>query len=341
MGAPRRRRRARLRAPLRRRPRQEEDGRAAQEAARRRRRAPARDGRGSRGRGNRLAPARGVEAEGARPADGLPRDHPPRDRAGARGDARRRRATGGRAGVAADPRPALRLRGIARPLEEDHARPLGRPRPVGCHAPRRRARAGADGVPRRRVVGPGRYVRSGLVRGAARLPGRTARGNGPRLRPRREAARRGAPARRGSRPRPRRPAPGLLLQRGPRRAEAVRPPAEPAVHDVDAAAGGEPKAPLLGADDDAARAAPVRERLHHLHAHRLDDAVGVGAHRRARAGHVPLRRRLRPARAAPLRAEGEERAGGTRGDSPLGRPLPHAAGRALGTLARTSTRSTS
>ncbi len=215
VGAPRRRRRARLRAPLRRRPRQEEDGRAAQEAARRRRRAPARDGRGSRGRGNRLAPARGAEAEGARTADGLPRDHPPRDRAGARGDARRRRATGGRAGVAADPRPALRLRGIARPLEEDHARPLCRPRPVGCHPPRRRARAGADGVPRRRVVGPGRYVRSGFVRGAARLPRRTARGNGPRLRPRREAARRGAPARRGGGARARRPAPGLLLPASP------------------------------------------------------------------------------------------------------------------------------
>ena len=43
------------------------------------------------------------------------------------------------------------------------------------------------------------------------------------------------------------------------------------------------------------RPAPVRERLHHLHAHRLDDAVGVGAHRRARAGHVALRRRVRPA----------------------------------------------
>ena len=35
-----------------------------------------------------------------------------------------------------------------------------------------------------------------------------------------------------------------------------------------------------------ARAAPVRERLHHLHAHRLDDAVGGGARR-------PRARRLR------------------------------------------------
>ena len=54
-----------------------------------RRRAPARDGRGPRGRGDRLAPARGAEAEGPRAADGLPRDHARRDRAGARA----RRAT--------------------------------------------------------------------------------------------------------------------------------------------------------------------------------------------------------------------------------------------------------
>ena len=70
---------------------------------------------------------------------------------------------------------------------------------------------------------------------------------------------------------------GRLVQRRPRRAQAVRAPAEPAVHDLDAAAGGEPQAPLHRADDDARRPAPLRERLHHLHAHRLDDAVGVGA----------------------------------------------------------------
>ena len=83
---------------------------------------------------------------------------------------------------------------------------------------------------------------------------------------------------------------GLVLPGRPRRAQAVRPSSQPAVHDLDAAAGGEPQAPLLRADDDAHRAAPVRERLHHLHAHRLDDVVGVGAHGRSRAGRVSLRR---------------------------------------------------
>jgi DNA topoisomerase-1 len=35
---------------------------------------------------------------------------------------------------------------------------------------------------------------------------------------------------------------------------------------------------------DAPRAAPLRERLHHVHAHRLDDPVGVGARRGAPPG---------------------------------------------------------
>ena len=60
------------------------------------------------------------------------------------------------------------------------------------------------------------------------------------------------------------------------RSSASRTPAgRRAVHDLDAAAGGEPQAPLLGAAHDARRPAPLRERLHHLHAHRLDDPVGV------------------------------------------------------------------
>ncbi len=221
VGAPRRRRRARLRAALRRRPRQEEDGRRAAQAARRRRRAPARDRRGSRGRGDRLAPARGAEAEGAGAADGLPRDHARGDRARPRRDARRRRAARRRAGVAAHPRPALRLRGLAGAVEEDHARALGRARPVGRDAPRRRARARADGVPRRRVAGTcsrrfdprrgGRF--SEALRGAARLPRRAAgRATGRDFGPDGKLATADArPARRGGGARPRRPAPGIVV----------------------------------------------------------------------------------------------------------------------------------
>ena len=69
------------------------------------------------------------------------------------------------------------------------------------------------------------------------------------------------------------------LHRHVGRGEAVHAPPRAAVHDVDAAAGSEPQAPAQLAADDARRPTALRERLHHLHAHRLDDAVGVGARR--------------------------------------------------------------
>ena len=65
------------------------------------------------------------------------------------------------------------------------------------------------------------------------------------------------------------------------RGEAVHAPAGAAVHDLDAPAGGEPQAALHRADDDASRPATLRARLHHLHAHRLDDALRDRAYRRA------------------------------------------------------------
>ena len=65
---------------LRRAQRQAAAGLQAQEPAQGRRRTPARDGRGPRGRGHRLAPARGAQAQGADQPDGLPRDHPGGDR---------------------------------------------------------------------------------------------------------------------------------------------------------------------------------------------------------------------------------------------------------------------
>src|SRR5260221_716390 len=120
------------------------------------------------------------------------------------------------------------------------------------------------------------------------------------------------------------------FQGPPRRAEAVLAPPGPAVHDLDAAAGGEPQAPLLRADDDARRPASLRERLHHLHAHRLDDALGVRAHRGPESGPRPVRRRLRARAAAPVRAQGEKRAGGPRGDPSRRRRVPPPEGRGAG-----------
>ena len=326
VGAPRREHRERLRAALRRRRGQEEDRRAAEEACRGGGRGPARDGRGPRGRGDRLAPAGGPQAEGSGQPDGLPRDHTGRDQPRARRDAPHRRAPRGRAGDAPHPRPPLWLRGLARPLEEDHAGPFGRSRPVGRDAPRGRARARADGLRARGVVGHQGDLRAGSVRGAALVARRPPDRDGPRHRAGREAPRRGAAAtRRGHRARPRRAAAGRPVPRPQRREQALLPATEPAVHDVHPAAGSEPQAPLHRPDDDAHRPAPLRERLHHLHADGLDDALRLRAQGSPGAGGRALWLGVRRRAAAPLRAQGEERAGGARGDQAGRRHLSHAA----------------
>ena len=98
------------------------------------------------------------------------------------------------------------------------------------------------------------------------------------------------------------------------RGEALHPPAVPAVHDLDAAAGGRPQAAVHLRAHHERRAAAVRERLHHLHAYRLDHAVGVGHRRRAQPGPPALRRRVRAPVAAAVHPQGEERPGGARGD---------------------------
>ncbi len=85
--------------------------------------------------------------------------------------------------------------------------------------------------------------------------------------------------------------------------QAVHPQALRAVHDLDAAAGGGPQAPLLRAADHADRPAAVRERPHHLHAHRQHQPVGDGAQRRPAAGPRALRPGVRPGRPAPLRGK--------------------------------------
>ncbi|CAM5575829.1 hypothetical protein STANM309S_01946 [Streptomyces tanashiensis] len=96
-----------------------------------------------------------------------------------------------------------------------------------------------------------------------------------------------------------------------------RPAVCPVPYD-DAAAGGQPQARLRCEGHDADRAEAVRERLHHVHAYGLHDAERHRRHRGPCPGHAAVRGRL-PARPAPhVRREGQERAGGARGDPPLG-----------------------
>ena len=95
-----------------------------------------------------------------------------------------------------------------------------------------------------------------------------------------------------------------------------------------------PQARLLRQVHDVGGAAAVRERLHHLYADRLDHAVADRDRRRPPAGPRAVRRRVRAGRAAHLRQQGEERAGGARGDPPGGRPVPHPAAGASGPASR-------
>ena len=105
--------------------------------------------------------------------------------------------------------------------------------------------------------------------------------------------------------------------------EALHPAPVRAVHDVDAAAGGRPQVAVLLRAHDEHRPAALRERLHHLYAYRLDDAVGVGDQRRAQPGASALRRGVRLAVAASVHPQGEERPGGARGDPARRRDVRH------------------
>ena len=170
-----------------------------------------------------------------------------------------------------------------------------------------------------------------------RRPGR----HGPRLRSRRAAAqlrRLGcAGARRGQRPPPRRGAARARPGRHLGRVEALHAQAVRAVHDLDAAAGGRPQAALLRGAHHALGPAAVRERLHHLHAYRLDDAVRVGDQRRPRAGPRALRRRVRlPDARGSTRARSRTRRRRTR---PSARPARRSAPRARWPARSTATTS--
>ena len=285
MGPPRGRRRERLRALLRGAARQEGAHLQAQDPAQGRRRALPRHRRGPRGRGDRLAPLRRAEAEGhPGPPDGLPRDHQEGDPRGRRQPApdqrRPRRGPGG----APHPRPPLRLRGLAGPLEEGHVRPVRRPRAVGGHPPGGRQGARADQVPGRVVLGRRGHLRRRRGQGAADVPGAAAlHRRGPRRQRLRLRVRRRAEGQ-ARRPRPPRPRRRRAARRGAARhvvrrpvggGEALPPLAVRAVPHHDPPAGGQPQARHERVGDDVGRPAALRGRLHHLHADRLHDAVGA------------------------------------------------------------------
>ena len=98
------------------------------------------------------------------------------------------------------------------------------------------------------------------------------------------------------------------------RREARRRASRAAVHDVDAHAGSQPQARVLHRAHDAGGAAAVPGRPHLVSPHRFDDAQREGARRIGGRDSRDVRRRVLLG-AAPLRDQGEERAGSARSDS--------------------------
>ena len=96
------------------------------------------------------------------------------------------------------------------------------------------------------------------------------------------------------------------------RVEARHPQPGGALHDLDAAAGGEPQVRLRRPPDDERRPAPLRGRPHHLHAHRRHRHGARGGDGRPRGHQAALRRGLRAVLAAHVQEQGEERPGSAR-----------------------------
>ena len=210
-------------------------------------------------------------------------------------------------------------------------RPVGRPCPVRGHPARRRAGARAHRVPFRRVLGPDRHLRhrprGRRVRPVARWsPGsagrRQARRAGPRLRLRRRSSSSATRSLHLDETNAR--ALAAALEDTPfavrvRRVQAVPPLAVRAVPYDDAAAGGQPQARLRR------EGAPCRSRRSCTRTASSPTCVRTPPRcprrrspppaPRSRSCTAPTTCRTQPRTYA---GEGQERAGGARGDPPLG-----------------------
>ncbi len=166
-----------------------------------------------------------------------------------------------------------------------------RPGPVGGH-PARSSSASGSGCAFRSaaLLGPRRHLprADGQQPSAATLVALDGDAAWPPARDFDDDRARSTPGERHGARRGRRPAalaagldrPTLHRARRSTRSPAGGPGA--ALHDLDAAAGGQPQAALRRPADDARRPGPVRARLHHLHAHRLHHAVRRGRYQRPR-----------------------------------------------------------
>ncbi len=167
--AARRQRGGGLQARLRRRLGQEGRRQAPEGRGQEGRRGLHRDGRGPRGRVDRLASRGGPRAARTGETDGLLRDHPAGDPRGAAEHPPDRPRPRRRAGDEARAGPPRRVRAQPAAVAQDRASALGRARAERRGAPPRPARAGAARVRGRQLLGPDGPPgdrRSGVRRGA-------------------------------------------------------------------------------------------------------------------------------------------------------------------------------
>ena len=234
-----------------------------------------------------------LEPEGPGPPDGLPRDHPRRDpaapssrpatstcawstprRPGASSTGstatRSRRCCGARCGRA------------CRPVACSRSRPGWSSSASGSASRSARRRTGTSRPPStgRGRVEPVSMPGSSRSTAAASPPAATSAATASRSRRfdgvQLDEAARARPGRRAARARP------FAVRSVEDKPYARRPSAPFMTSTLQQEASR--KLRMTAQTRDAGRAAAVRERLHHLHAYRLDDAVGVGAERGARAG---------------------------------------------------------
>jgi DNA topoisomerase I len=226
------------------------------------------------------------------------------------------------AGGAPHPRPAVRLRGLAGAVEEGApgSRPAAcsrspcgwswsasasacasAPPTTGTSTRRSRRATGGDSFGARLAELDGRRVATG--RDFDPRPARSSQeGRAVLLDEARRASARRA-ARRG---------PASVWSRSTSGRSRSAPAA---VHHLHAAAGGRAQAALHRAAHDAGGAAALRERLHHLHAHRQHEPVARQALDAARRRPRAVRREYLPDEPRRYAAK-QGRAGGARGDPP-------------------------